>query len=137
MSSLNQCQFIGNVTRDPEIRFTNSGTKVANFGLAVNQKRGNQEETLFLNVVAWGNKQGDGLAGIVESYCQKGTKLFISGAMRTSSYEKNGVTVYKTEIHIGGGDTKMVMLGGNPSGGGSPSNDAPGHHGDLDDEIPF
>lgn len=132
---LNRCDFIGNIGKQPEIRCTQSGAKVANFSLAVSEswkdKSGQkQERTEWLNVVVW----SEGLVGVIEKYLSKGSKVFISGKMQTRKWEdKSGTTKYMTEIVLQGFDAKLIMLGGKGEKQEAPaeSND------DFGDDIPF
>lgn len=98
--SLNKVLVIGNLTRDPEMRYTAKGTPVCVFGVATNRSwkdsaSGEQrEEAEFLNIVAW-NK----LAEICYNLLAKGMLVYIEGELRTRSYENaNGETIYRTEI---------------------------------------
>jgi single-strand DNA-binding protein len=89
MASENSVTVVGNLTRDPELRYTTSGRGVASFGLAVNrryQQNGEwQEVTSFFNVVAWGDL-GENLAASVE----KGARVIVTGRLEQRSYEKDG-----------------------------------------------
>lgn len=96
---LNNCQFIGNVGRDPEIRDVN-GSKVASFSIACTEKwkdkNGERKErTEWVNCSVWG-----ALASIVEQYVTKGSKLYIAGRLETREYEKDGVKKYATQIVV-------------------------------------
>jgi single-strand DNA-binding protein len=99
MSSLNQCNFVGRMGRDPEVRMTPSGSKVAQFSIACTEKfkdrnGQSQEKTEWINVVAWKN-----LAEIIERIGRKGQLVLISGAMQTQTWDDpNGVKKSKTEI---------------------------------------
>lgn len=105
--SLNKVLLIGNLTRDPEIRYTANGTPVATFGLATNKAiksddGQNKELTEFHNIVAWGK-----MAEICQQILAKGMKVFIEGSLSTRSWDDdNGVTRYKTEIRV----TDMILL---------------------------
>ncbi len=104
MSSLNRCCFIGNLTKEPEIKTVPSGKKVASFTIAVNEKHKDKESVEFIKIVIW-----DKLAEIVEKYIHKGSKIYIEGKLVTRSWDKpDGTKAYMTEIV---GDN-MVMLGG-------------------------
>ena len=84
---------IGRLTRDPELRKTESGTSVVSFTVAVN-RRFNREETDFINVVAW-NQTADFLA----KYGDKGALVGVEGRIQTRNYEdKDGKMVYVTEV---------------------------------------
>jgi len=105
--SVNKVILVGNVGRDPEIKHLDKGVAVAKFSLATTEnytsKTGEKVSTTeWHNIVAW-----RGLAEVVEKYVKKGSQLYIEGRIRTSSYEKDGVKHYTTEINA---DT-MHMLG--------------------------
>lgn len=99
MYGLNRAQIVGNVTRDPEMRYTPNGQAVCSFGVATNRrwrdKEGNnQEATEFHNVVAWGK-----LAEIMSQYVKKGNKIYIEGRLQTRSWEgQDGAKRNRTEI---------------------------------------
>ncbi|MGI6423455.1 MAG: single-stranded DNA-binding protein [Candidatus Dojkabacteria bacterium] len=105
--SLNKVQLIGNLTREPELRYTTSGTPVATFGLATNKswkdQDGNMKEVAeFHNIVAW-NK----MAEICQQLLAKGMKVYIEGSLTTRSWEaEDGSTRYKTEIRV----NDMILL---------------------------
>jgi len=90
---------IGNVTQDPEVRTTPTGTQVTSFGLATNliwtdQSGQRQERVEFHNIVAWRR-----LAEIVGQYTHKGSKIYIEGRLQTRSWDDpSGVKKYRTEI---------------------------------------
>jgi single-strand DNA-binding protein len=110
--SLNLCQFIGHVGKDPEIKSTQSGTRVANFSLAVTEKWKDKsgerrEKTEWVSVVVW----SDGLIGIIGKYVHKGSKLYVSGKMQTRKWEKDGVDRYTTECVLQGFDGRIELLG--------------------------
>jgi len=98
--SVNKVILIGNLGKDPEIKYTPSGTAVAKFSLATNErykdKSGEwQDRTEWHNIVAWQR-----LAEIVGEYVKKGNKLYIEGRLQTSSWEdkQSGEKKYRTEI---------------------------------------
>lgn len=96
---LNRAILMGNVGSDPEVRYTASGTPVLSMRVATNESfvdknKEVQERTEWHNVVVWGAR-GEALARILT----KGTGVLVEGGLRTSSYEKDGVKRYKTEIH--------------------------------------
>ncbi len=124
MKGLNKVQLIGNLGKDPEIRFTpKDGKRVASFSMAVNRSFKNKdgesiEDTQWFNVEAW-----VGLAKVVEDHLKKGDRIYIEGRLKTESYDKDGETKYFTKVVI----KDMIMLGGSRNGSG-----------DLDeDDIPF
>ena len=105
--SLNKVLLIGNLTRDPEMRYTSSGTPVVTFGMATNKSwkdsEGDTKELAeFHNLVAW-NK----IAEICQQLLAKGMKVYIEGSLNTRSWEgEDGVTRYKTEIRV----DNMILL---------------------------
>lgn len=116
---LNQCQFIGNLGRDPETRTFQSGDKVCNLRIAVNEKwkdrDGNkQERTEWISVAVFGP-----LADVANQYLRKGSKAYVSGKMRTRKWQdQSGQDRYSTEVVLQGPDAKLVMLDGAGDGGG-------------------
>ncbi len=108
MSSLNKIMLIGNLGRDPEIRYTPDGSPVANFSLATAEswtdKSGTrQERTEWHNIVAW-NK----LAEISKRYLQKGRQVYVEGRLRTREWDdKDGNKRRTTEVIA----SQIVLLG--------------------------
>src|SRR5690625_232295 len=91
---MNITVLVGRLTRDPELRYTQNGTAVANFNLAVDRPFSKEKETDFINCVAW-RKQAENLA----QYMKKGSQIGISGRIQTRNYEdKDGQRVYVTEV---------------------------------------
>lgn len=145
--SYNRVILVGNLTRDPEIRYTQSGKGVTKFSLAVNNPR-NKEETTFVDIVAW-----DRLGETCNTYLKKGSNCLVEGRLVIRSYDdKDGNKRKATEVVI----DNMQMLGSRPAGSAGPDeNDGGGYSGgraavgapasgggdsfgdDLDDEIPF
>ncbi|HEU0265355.1 MAG TPA: single-stranded DNA-binding protein [Geobacterales bacterium] len=115
MASLNKVMLIGNLGRDPEVRYTASGTAVASFSIATSErfksKSGDWEErTEWHNITLWGR-----LAEIAGEYLAKGRTVYIEGRLQTRKWQdKEGKDRYTTEI-VG---EKMQMLGGKGEGGG-------------------
>lgn len=132
MQSLNLCQFIGNLGRDPETRFTADGSAVTNLSLACGWKTKEKEGTEWIRIVAFGK-----LAEIMDKYLKKGSQVYISGSMRTREWtDKDGAKKYTTEIVA----DQMKMLGGK-SERDSESNALPTQTAnasdDNDSDIPF
>jgi single-strand DNA-binding protein len=114
--SVNKVILIGNLGKDPEVKFTPNGVPVAKFSLATNErykdKAGEwQDRTEWHNIVAWQR-----LAEIVGEYVKKGSKIYIEGRLQTSSWEdkQSGEKKYRTEIVV----SDLVLLGGRGEGGG-------------------
>jgi single-strand DNA-binding protein len=141
--SLNKVMLIGNLGKDPELRYTPSGVAVATFSIATNEswkdQDGNtQERTEWHNIVAWRK-----LAEICGEYLKKGKKVYIEGRIQTRSYDdKNtGAKKYMTEIVA----DNLIMLdggrGGTVENGGSgfsqASEPSPSPGAKTDDDLPF
>lgn len=145
MSSLNKAMLIGRLGKDPEIRYTQDGSPVANFSLATSDfwtdKSGTrQEKTEWHNIVAWKR-----LADLSKRYLAKGRQVFVEGRIRTRDWDdKDGNKRRTTEIIA----NQIVLLGSRPEG--MEAGAAPAHRGtpvaaepDLtdveitDDDIPF
>lgn len=113
MAGVNKVILLGNLGKDPEVRVTESGRKVASFTLATTEsykdKNGERvDQTEWHNVVFWGP-----IADVIEKYLKKGSQIYVEGKLRTRSYEdKEGVKKYITEV-IG---STMTMLGGRGEG---------------------
>lgn len=110
---LNRCEFIGNLTKDPEMKQTPNGTEVTNFDIAINKKwtdsNGNQQEKVeFVSFVAFKK-----VAEIITTYAKKGDRIYLAWELQTRSWETEDWTKrYKTEIFV----EKVVLLwtpGGN------------------------
>ncbi len=144
--SYNRVILVGNLTRDPEIRYTQSGKAVTKFSLAVNNPR-NKEETTFVDIVAW-----DRLGETCNTYLKKGQNTLVEGRLVIRTYDdKDGNKRKATEVVI----DNMQMLGSRRDAAGSGTGEedfapvgarasAPTSGGasepfgdDLDDEIPF
>ncbi len=153
--SVNKVILVGNLGRDPEIRTTNDGTKVANLSLATSESWRDRnsgerrERTEWHRVVIF----NDRLVDVVEKYLNKGSKIYIEGQLQTRKWtDRDGQERYTTEVVLqrfrgeltmldgrsggGGGDFGGGGGGGQDfgGGGGAPSG---GGAGDLDDDIPF
>ena len=124
MNSLrNKVQLIGNLGKDPEIRYTPEGKQLAKFSMAINRSYKNKEgetidDTQWFNIEAW-----TGLAKIIEEYLKKGDRVYIEGRLKTESYDIDGETKYFTKIVA----RELIMLGSSRNGGA----------GEEEDDIPF
>ena len=114
MASYNRVILVGNLTRDPELRYIPSGTAVSDIGLAVNDriKRNNEwiDETTFVDITLWGRT-----AEVANEYLSKGSSVLIEGRLKLDSWENNeGQKRSKLKVIC----DKMQMLGGRGGGGG-------------------
>ncbi|QDP46846.1 MAG: putative single-stranded DNA-binding protein [Prokaryotic dsDNA virus sp.] len=91
MSSMNVVTLVGNMGKDPKI--FDGNTKVAKFSIATNEFVKQEKKTEWHNIVAFGKT-----ADIIEAYAKKGTKIGVLGRLSNGSYEKDGQTVYYTEV---------------------------------------
>ena len=143
MNGVNKVILIGNLGKDPEIKYTTSGQAVANFSIATTEGRKNkdgerQDYTEWHRIVAWGR-----LAEICGEYLSKGKMVYIEGSIRTRSWEdKEGKTRWTTEIIA----RTMQMLSPAGSRGESPAPSGDHVPDDFDtgadafssdDDIPF
>ena len=128
---LNKVMIIGNLGREPEMRYTSSGRPVTSFSVATSRAwttpdGERHEETEWFNVVAWGN-----LAETCKQYLSKGQRVYIEGRLQTRKWEdKEGVTKYTTEIVA----NEMIMLSDRREGTGSLPPQEPASE---EDEFPF
>lgn len=158
--SVNKVILLGNLGKDPEVKFLPSGQAVANFGLATTErfkdKAGEwQDKTEWHNITAYGRQ-----AEIIRDYVKKGHKLFIEGRLTTRSWDDKdtGKKVYRTEVVVsdlsllsgrgegeggsGGGSYGGRQSSGSGSGGydqrpAAPAQDDYADTGITDDDIPF
>lgn len=97
MDGLNKVMLIGNLGKDPEMRYTANGNAVANFSMAVSRSRGSgesrTEETEWFTVVLW-EKQAE----FVAQYAAKGQKVYVEGRLATRTWDKDGVKQFRTEV---------------------------------------
>ncbi len=158
--SVNKCILIGNLGRDPEIRYSQAGDKIGNFSMATSETWRDKttgerrERTEWHRVVVFDER----LADIVEKYLKKGSKVYIEGALQTRKWAGNdGIDRYTTEVVLKRFSGVLTMLDSQRNGpppadgesadgeGDAPSWDGPDSGGqgagdpggDLDDEIPF
>ena len=131
MASLNRVELIGNLGRDPEIRFTTSGTAVASLALATSEKVKNksgelEERTEWHNIILYGR-----LAEVAGEYLTKGKSVYLEGKLKTRKWQdKTGKDRYTTEV-VG---EKMLMLGGKSGATNEQIESSPVHE---DHSIPF
>ena len=151
MASFNKVILLGNLTRDPEVRYTPKGSAVCDLGIAVNRQYTlesgeKREEVTYVDVVLWSR-----LAEIAGEYLKKGRPVFIEGRLQMDSWEDKQSGQKRTKLRVIG--ETMQLLGGRPPGTGAaegaeggresrPSKPAPPPKAGAaaapdDDEIPF
>lgn len=141
---INRVLLVGRLTRDPELRYTPNGVAVATFTLAVNRQFTNQQgerEADFINCVVW-RKPAENVA----NFLKKGSLAGVDGKIQTRSYEKDGRTVYVTEVVA---DSVQFLEPKNSNDGkkqqrngvyknNQPNNDPfSGQTDDVPDDLPF
>lgn len=150
--SVNKVILVGNVGNDPEIRSTQDGKEIANFSIATtdswkDKNTGERrDKTEWHKIVIF----ADGLVNVVKNYVNKGSRLYIEGALQTRKWtDANGVDKYTTEIVIQGYNSNLTILDSrqnsenqsfNKNNQSSMSTDAKSNQNvveDLDDDIPF
>ena len=114
MASYNRVILVGNITRDIELKYTQSNLAVTDVGLAVNDRRKNQngewiEETTFVDVTLWGRQ-----AEVAGEYLGKGAPVLIEGRLKLDTWETDGQK--RSKLRVVG--ERMQMLGGRGGGGG-------------------
>lgn len=159
MPNLNKVMLMGNLTRDPELRYTPNNTAVANLGMAINrrwfnkQTNENQEETTFVDLEAWGRT-----AEVLNQYLKKGRPLYVEGRLKLDTWQdkESGGNRSKLKIVVetfefldargegggqgggGGGGYQQGGRGGGGRGGQqAPANAGPAHQPVDEEDIPF
>lgn len=157
MPNLNKVMLMGNLTRDPELRYTPNNTAVANLGMAINrtwfnkQTNEKQEETTFVDLEAWGRT-----AEVLNQYLKKGRPLYIEGRLKLDQWQdkESGGNRSKLKVVVesfefldsrgsgegggGGGSQQQDGRSGNASRGApAAAGAAPAHQPVDEDDIPF
>ncbi len=130
MASFNKVMLMGNLTRDPELRYTSNGSAVTSFGLAVNRKfkQGDEwkDDVCFVDITVWG-KQGENCA----EYLSKGRPAFIEGFLKFSTWESDGQKRNKLEVVA----NTVQFLGSRGDSSGEASEEKAPTSGE--DDVPF
>jgi single-strand DNA-binding protein len=139
--SFNRIILVGNLGRDPELKYTTQGTPVCNFTMATNEKRKDktgemQDVTTWFRVTLWGRQ-----AETASQYLSKGRPVYIEGRLRVDEWtDKDSKARYTLEVHA----TDMQFIGGGrsddaPSSGARASShdSAPAERDAVDDDVPF
>ena len=116
MANLNKVMLIGNLTRDPELRYTPKGTAVAEIGMAINRVRTDeqgqrQEDTTFVDVTLWGRQ-----AELAQQYLSKGRPVYIEGRLQMDTWEDKASGQKRSKLKVVG--ENMQFLGSSGGGGG-------------------
>mgnify|MGYP006308635341 FL=1 len=141
MASYNKDILLGNLTRDPELRYTPSNTAVCDFGLAVNRKYKDEEKVCFVDITAWAKQ-----AELISEYLSKGDPIMLDGRLELDQWEnKDGDKRSKLKVicenftfvgRKGGGGADSPKPKSSGSSGSSGSSDSSGAKADEDD-VPF
>ncbi|MEJ7818842.1 MAG: single-stranded DNA-binding protein [Rubrobacteraceae bacterium] len=144
MVSFNRVVLAGNLTRDPELRFTSGGIPVCDFGLAVNRVRSKSEEVDFFDITAWRE-----LGETIANYKKKGDPILVEGKLQFRTWEakdgskRNKVDVVADNVQFLGGRSDSEGGGGGQRQGAQQGAQQSGQRGDVDineedfDDIPF
>jgi len=134
---MNRAVLVGRLTKDPELRYTQSGIAVANFTIAVNRRfaREGEQSADFIPVIVW-QKAAENVA----KYLSKGSQVAVEGRIQTSSYDnKDGQRVFRTEIVAD--QVEFIGSKGGSTGGSKnddfTDSDGDSFKGDFSEEIPF
>lgn len=126
---MNNVNIIGNLTRDVELRYTTDQKPIARFSIAVNDGYGEQQRTSYIPIVVFG-KQAEN----ADRYLSKGSKVAVNGRIQTGSYEKEGRTIYTTDIIA----SNIEFLSTKQSANSEKKPDEPSGYTALsEDEVPF
>ena len=134
MAGVNKVILVGNLGKDPEVKYLDNGVAVANFSLATTENYKNKEgekvsQTEWHNIVLW-----RGLAEVAEKYLKKGASVYVEGKIKTRKWEdKEGNTRYNTEILA----DNMTMLGGKKDSQENTITPAQEIASDKADDLPF
>lgn len=125
MANLNKVMLIGNLTRDPELRYTPSGKAVADISLAINRVWNNeqgqkQEETIFVDVTLWGRQ-----AELAQQYLAKGRGVYIEGRLQMDSWEDKETGKKRSRLKVVGDNLQFLPDGRGSAGNGAPQGSAP------------
>ena len=119
MANLNKVMLIGNLTRDPELRYTPSGKAVADISLAINRVWSNeqgqkQEETIFVDVTLWGRQ-----AELAQQYLTKGRGVYIEGRLQMDTWDDKETGKKRSRLKVVGDNLQFLPdgRGGSPQGG--------------------
>jgi single-strand DNA-binding protein len=119
MANFNRVLLIGNLTRDPEVRYTPKGTPVAVIGLAINRvissEEGKREEVTYVDVVLWGR-----LAEVAEQYLKKGRPVFIEGRLQLDTWDDRQTGQKRSRLRVVA-ENMQLLRGRSESEGGSSS----------------
>lgn len=144
MANVNKVMLLGNLTRDPELRYTPQGAAVCEFALAMNHSYTNKqsgqkvEEVSFIDVVAWGRT-----AETCAEYLKKGRQVFVEGRLKQDRWESpEGKKMSKVRVIAENVTFLGARTGGGAPGGAAPAGEAPAEAAgeappEADQDVPF
>ena len=145
--SVNKVILLGNLGKDPDIRATSAGSRLASFSIATSTKYRNKETQQLEDKTEWHRVVvfNDKLADICEKYLRKGSKIYIEGQLQTRKWEdKDGIEKYTTEVVLQGFNSTFKMLDNRNSGSvdnnfsqDNAISDSSNFDSEIDDDIPF
>lgn len=130
MASFNRVLMMGNLTRDPSLRFTPQGTPVGEFGIALNRKRGDQEETSFVEVVVW-SKQ----AQTCHEFLKKGRLVLIEGRLQQDRWQVEDGSTRSRLVVVG--ERVQFLSSGNGNGHATVAAEPEGAEAPVGEDVPF
>ena len=127
MANLNKVMLIGNLTRDPEVKYTPKGSAVTDIGLAINryytlESGEKREETTFVDVTFFGRN-----AEIIKQYCSKGKPLYVEGRLQLDTWDDKQSGQKRSKLKVIGDNIQLLgsRQGGGEGGGGEEYSDSP------------
>ena len=121
MANLNRVLLIGNLTRDPEVRYTPKGTAVADIGIAVNRVYSGEdgekkEEVTFVDVTLWGRQ-----AEVAQEYLKKGRQVFVEGRLQLDTWDDKQTGQKRSRLRVVAENMQMLGSRGESEGGSNPA----------------
>lgn len=131
---VNKVILVGNLGKDPDIKYFQNGDGVANFTLATSKSWKDKDSGEKKTQTEWHNITAfRGLVKVCKDYLRKGDKVYVEGHLKTEKYEKDGIERYITKIIV----DELKMLGNKPNQEGAYDNAVPMDKKEFDDDIPF
>lgn len=139
MASLNKVTLIGNIGKDPSIKQTANGKRLATFSLACSENwkdkstKETKTKTEWVNIVIY----NENIVNVIEKFTTKGSKIYIEGSLQTRKYEQDGVTKYTTEVVVQQFQGNIILLDNRNDSSPVKQAIADAGNSQLYDEIPF
>ena len=108
---INKCILVGNLGREPDIKFTGDGKAIANLAVATSESWTDKTTGQKVEKTEWHRVSVfDKLAEVCQKYLHKGSKVYLEGKLQTRSWDKDGVQQYTTEVVLSGWNSNLMML---------------------------